>query len=59
MRRFAMVLAIIVAGVGVSVAAGDAKAEAIVKDLTALKGTWRMVSAIRDALSLFSGEEPH
>jgi uncharacterized protein (TIGR03067 family) len=52
MRRFAMVFAFLVAGGGLSVAAGDAKEEAVVKDLTALKGTWRVVSATRDGNKL-------
>ena len=37
MRRYAMVFAFLVAGVGLLVAAGDAKEEAVMKDLAALK----------------------
>jgi uncharacterized protein (TIGR03067 family) len=47
-RCRAMVFAFLAAGVGLLVAAGDAKEEAVMKDLAALKGTWIVISAIRD-----------
>ena len=50
--KWRAIFAILVAGVGLSVAAGDAKEEAIMKDLVALKGTWRVVSAARDGNKL-------
>lgn len=52
MRHYAMVFAVLFVGFGLSVAASDAKEEAVVKDLTALKGTWTVVSATRDGNKL-------
>jgi uncharacterized protein (TIGR03067 family) len=51
-RRYAMVSAFLVGGVGLLVAAGDAKEEAVMKDLAVLKGKWIVVSAIRDGNKL-------
>ena len=53
--KWQAVLAILVAGTGLSVAAGDTKEEAIMKDMAAMKGTWAVDWAIRDGMKL--GEE--
>jgi uncharacterized protein (TIGR03067 family) len=47
-----MVFAFLVVGVGLLVAAGDAKEEAVMKDPAALKGTWIVVSATREGNKL-------
>ena len=52
MRWHTVVIAILFAGVGMPVAAGDAKEEAVMKDLEALKGTWTVTSAERDGTKL-------
>jgi uncharacterized protein (TIGR03067 family) len=57
MKLRAVVLAgvALVAGAGLLVAAGDAKEEAVKKDLEALKGVWKVVSVEKDGKKL--GEE--
>ncbi|MDB5312449.1 MAG: hypothetical protein JWO38_6651 [Gemmataceae bacterium] len=52
MRWHAVAFAVLFAGIGLAVAAGDTKEEAVVKDLEALKGTWAVVSADRDGKKL-------
>jgi uncharacterized protein (TIGR03067 family) len=48
MTRHAAVFAVMVVGVGLPLAAGDANEGAIMKDMAALKGTWAVVWTERD-----------
>jgi uncharacterized protein (TIGR03067 family) len=52
MKSHVVLFAALIAGVGLPVAAGDDKERAITKDLEALKGTWTVVSAVRDGKEL-------
>jgi len=54
MRKHAVIFAVLslFVRVGLPVAAGDAKEDAVKKDLAALKGTWTAVSAERDGKKL-------
>ncbi|MDB5341711.1 MAG: hypothetical protein JWP89_88 [Schlesneria sp.] len=52
MRLHAAAFVVLFAGVGLPAMAGDAKEEAVMKDVESLKGTWVVVSAERDGRKL-------
>jgi uncharacterized protein (TIGR03067 family) len=55
LRAVVLVGAVLFAGAGLLIAAGDAKEEAVKKDLEALKGVWKVVAVEKDGKKL--GEE--